>query len=113
MKSAILKIDGEPEVLYDSEEFEDIFDLLSIMWDQDNQEYEVEVSITVYDGMVYDIHMNDVSIGYFAVNNICKTYGVPLPERLLICDDAFSELEDYDFDTDIYVIPLVGDLPCV
>jgi len=115
MKSAVLKIDGEPKVVYNSDEYKELFDLLSVMRDEDNQEYKVEVSVTVCNGLVYDIHVNDVSIGYYAVMNICKTLEHSLPERVLICnkDEVYQAIEQAQLDTDVYVISLIGGMSCV
>lgn len=115
MKVAALKLDAELEVTYDSEEFEEILSLFRVMLDEDNQEYSVEASVTHCDGLVCDIHIDDISIGLFAVSNVCHVLGYDQPERLTICDEVeLHEILQSDYvDTDVYVIPLIGDLPCV
>lgn len=115
MKNVILKADSELDVVSDSNVFKSIFDLLKVMWDEDNQEYEADVDITICNGLVYDIHLNDTSLGYFAIKTICDTLGFEIPEVLLICDeDELDSVLENDFvDTDVYILNLIGDLKCV
>jgi hypothetical protein len=78
---------------------------------------EVRVAVKACpDGTLFDVLLNDLSVGYFAIQAYCQCVpGLKMPTRLALWEESkldLAELLDAS-DYGIYIVPMFGEaVPC-